>query len=187
MSEWKLYGDDVPEYATAEWYAERERAPHLEQEPHRARLLLSARMIADTSPSSVVDLGCGDGGLLSLLTCPAWGYDLQPSNVAGGKERGVDVRYGDFLTQEIQWGELAVTTEVLEHLPDPHFAVSRISEDCRWLVASSPVNETDESHYAFHLWAWDQAGYAALLSENGWKVRAHELAGQFQVILGERV
>jgi hypothetical protein len=187
--EWQLFEPGtVPEHTTVEWYASRDRAPHLEEGLHRGRLLLTAKMVNDAvrryGVTSVSDMGCGDGGLLSLLDVPAWGYDLQPSNVAGGKERGVDVRLGDALSPDVQWADLAVCTEMLEHLVDPHGFLAAVPS--RVVVASSPRTESDEYHYPFHTWAWNEAGYPQLFSGAGFKVVRHEFDGMFQIVMAVR-
>lgn len=188
MSEWRLFDEGtVPAYTTAEWYATRDHAPHLEQDLHRGRLHLSASFVAAAALpglSTVVDLGAGDGGLLSLLgpALKGWGYDLAPANVAAATERGVDVRLGDALG-DIEWGDIAVATEMLEHLVDPHGFVRTIAGRARALVCSSPHNERPGAAYPFHTWAWDFAGYRALVEQAGLMVARHEPVGPFQVIL----
>lgn len=190
MSEWRLFEEGtVPEYTTPEWYLGREHAPHLDQELHRGRLLRSASLVAHAaitySLRTVVDLGAGDGGLLSLLgpALKGWGYDLAPANVDAAFERGVDVRIGDVLTDPVDWADMAVATEMLEHLVDPHGFVQTIAENCRVLVASSPWTETPDSHYEFHTWCWDADGYRELVERAGWKVLHHERVSMFQVVL----
>ena len=183
----------VPECTTATWYQGRESAPHLEQPGHRERLFLAASFVAEAvhahGAGSVVDLGSGDGGLLSLLP-PAeyagpetWGYDLCPANVAAAAERGVHVELLDVIAGEPRWADVAVATEMLEHLIDPHSFLRRVREHCRFLVASSPWDETAEQHYEFHTWAWDPPGYIAMLDEAGWRVIYLEPVGRFQVVL----
>jgi 2-polyprenyl-3-methyl-5-hydroxy-6-metoxy-1,4-benzoquinol methylase len=191
VTEWQLFPDDViPEYSTPEWYAGRDRAPHLEEGIHRGRLKLASEMATDAASrhgcASIVDLGAGDGGLLSTIGgIRTWGYDLQRSNVVPAQmERGVDVRYGDVVTGDIEWGDLAIATEMLEHLVNPHIFVRRIAAHSRVLVASSPYTETDKEHYAFHLWAWDMDGYRTLLELAGYRIERHETVDLFQVIQG---
>ncbi|OPC84218.1 hypothetical protein B4N89_27755 [Embleya scabrispora] len=194
MTEHRLFPEGtVPEYTRPDWYAGRDRAPHLEQAAHTARLHEAARLVGvafrqtGPTPRTVVDLGAGDGGLLTLLPgeLTAWGYDLQPTNVrAANDERGVDVRLGDVVDGDIQWGDIAVATEMLEHLVDPHAFVRRIAEHSPIIIASSPWNETPEQHYEFHTWAWDRDGYAALLEQAGYEIRAHRTVGPFQLIAG---
>lgn len=190
MSEWQLFEPGtIPECTTPEWYLDRERAPHLEQREHRGRLLMTAELVRQADPFAVVDLGAGDGGLLSLIgndVSDAWGYDLAPANIVGAKRRGVDVRLGDVVSGDIEWADLAVATEMLEHLVDPHAFVRRIAEHAYWIVASSPYVETDVDHYEFHTWAWDTEGYRALIEQAGFEVVAHKQDHFFQVIMGVR-
>jgi 2-polyprenyl-3-methyl-5-hydroxy-6-metoxy-1,4-benzoquinol methylase len=211
LSEWRLFEEGtVPDWTRPEWYAGRDRAPHLEQELHRPRLMEAAAQVAAVAEvhfaKTLVDLGAGDGGLLQLLQreAPAlecWGYDLQQSNVDGAAGRGVDVRLGDVVagveyfgeapdgtvqTLPVQWGDVAVATECLEHLLEPHQFVRTVAEHCRVLVASSPHTERPGAAYGFHTFAWDVAGYRALLEQGGFRVVRHKTVGMFQVIAGVR-
>lgn len=194
MTEYRLFkAGTIPEYTTPEWYASREAAHHLEEPGQRQRLMKTASILASVlfasgTRFSCVDLGAGDGGLLSLLgrNVEAWGYDLQPSNLDKASERGVDVRYGDVVNDDIEWGDIAIATEMLEHLVDPHEFVQKIGKNCKYLLASSPWNETEDNHYEFHTWAWDQAGYRALLEHGGFKVVRTALVFGFQIVLGVR-
>lgn len=192
MAEYRLFTEGtVPEWTTAKWYATRENAPHLDQETHRPRLVRSASSVAFLAFAhqlrTVVDLGAGDGGLLSLLGAGmrAWGYDLSPAAIEAAKDRGADVRAGDILG-DIEWGQIAVATEVLEHLVDPHSFVRRIGQHSTALVCSSPWQERPGNAYEFHTWAWDFAGYAELVEQGGFTVVRHEAVGPFQVIAAVR-
>jgi trans-aconitate methyltransferase len=199
---WQLFpAGTVPEHTTALWYAQRARAPHLEQPGHHERLLATARLVdaAAVARSTVtgripvvVDLGCGDGGLLQLLRdtpvrCVSWGYDLQPANIrAAVSQRHVDVRYGDVLGNDIVWAEIAVMTELLEHLIDPREFVCTVAEHSAVVVASSPAFETDLSHYEFHTHAWDVDGYAAMFRDAGFHIQEHRVVGAAQLLWGTR-
>lgn len=208
MAEHRLFPEGtVPHVSTAAFHADRARAPHLEQPAHRGRLEKATEFVnaaalrmwrSNTSGQpigrvTVSDLGCGDGGLLSLIDrlgdIDAWGYDFQPSNEAGWAERGVQAERADVFGEDrdlVDLGDITVCTEVLEHLADPHDAVRWIGEHSRYLVASSPWGEHPGSHDECHAWAWDQDGYRALIEQGGFTVLRHETVGQFQVILGER-
>lgn len=201
MSEWRLFPEgQPPEWTTPEWYAERETAPHLEQEGHRERLILSARLaneVIDKRPGSVViDFGAGDGGLLSLLRgdiSAALGYDLQQTNVDAADARGETVLLRDVVatwpgSYERFTPNVALVTEMLEHLVDPHEFVQRLwdTPEISAVVASSPYTEDSTSHYDFHTWAWDLKGYRKLFEDKGWRVTAQETAWISQVIVVER-
>lgn len=188
----------IPEWTTPEWYAGRERAPHLEQAGHRERLLKTfqmSKMAVNAGCTTVSDLGAGDGGLLFLIKrsykIDCWGYDLQESNTDAANDlRKVNVRYQDVIRNwnKVVLGELVIATEMLEHLIDPHLLVKQIfdSPSSKWIIASSPANETLGSHYEYHTWAWDPAGYRSMLEEAGWVVERHDLSTMCQIILARK-
>lgn len=192
MIEHRFYpADEVPIVSTSEWHAPRARARHLEEEPHGGRLHQSlefARLAATDGAASLVDLGAGDGGFLSLVAAhlpqlEAWGYEFTPANIAGALERGVTVHQANFLTHVLEWGDIAVITEVLEHLDKPYVQLERARwEGARYLICSSPVGETPESHDEAHVWGWDMEAYAAMVTRAGWVVTHHTQVGIFQVL-----
>jgi len=199
MAEYKLFEGPIADVSTFTFHEHRERAPHLEQWVHQGRLKLAADMVREavdhvetriTSPCVVIDLGCGDGGLLSLISRLPWvsakGYDFQPSNKIGWDERNVVAFAKNFVEEfsEIPDADVYVMTEVLEHLTDPHGFVRKIRArgDRVQLVASSPWTEHAGSHDACHAWAWDQEGYKQLMWQAGFKVVRHEEDGMFQVL-----
>lgn len=184
-----------PEWTTFSWYSQRQTAPHLEQPGHRERLLHTAHVINDIlNPDSVVDLGAGDGGLLSILNAPEkHGYDLQMSNVEAAKGRNQRVYLMDVVrelsTALMHKPDVVVATEILEHLVYPHEFVRNIYAGLfpgSYLVASSPWHETETDHYEFHTWAWDFEGYRTLLEGAGFVVTSHEAEGSAQIIVGRK-
>lgn len=202
MTAWKLFDGDTAHVSTAAFHHDRERAPHLEQPWQRPRMDKAAGFVRiaagayareTISSATVSDLGCGDGGLLSLIqddlhVGAAWGYDFQPSNVAGWAERGVKADSYDVFgadRERVQFGTITVVTEVLEHLTNPAAALLWIGEHTRFLVASSPWIETADNHDPCHAWAFDPPGYAALITGAGFTVLLHEPVGAFQVVLAE--
>ena len=190
--EWRLFDGMTSEFATSEWYKQREAAHHLEQPDHKQRLFAAAGFVKEAislGAKTAVDLGCGDGGLLQLLKdsgIKAWGYDLAQSNVDYAVNvRGVDARYTDFNSDDIEYGDVAIMTEVLEHMVDPQQVLRDLPS--KYLVASSPYNESDANHYEFHLWAWDKDGYDNLMNLNGYSILNKQyVAGWSQVVLAVR-
>ena len=200
MGEWRLVEEDAPpEWTTPKWYEEREVAPHLEQEGHKERLEQTAefvRIAVQRGARQVVDLGAGDGGLLSLVSRlpldAVHGYDLQRSNVDGASSRRVDVTLRD-VVKDTDWEQgivpetCLVATEMLEHLVDPHdFILRMYRTGARWAVISSPYTENDIAHYEFHTWAWDLLGYRKLAEDAGWKVIDRATVWISQILLLER-
>lgn len=132
---------------------------------------LVRRFVHSHPVASVVDLGCGDGSLLNLLRdlpVAMWGYDAGVENIEQAGWANLDVRRADFHADPVEYGELIVASEVVEHLLDPHKFIAGLPGER--LVVSSPSAETDEWHYEHHAWAWDLDGYAQLVRDAGWTV-----------------
>lgn len=196
---WKLFDGDIPHVSTYEFHENRPRAPHLEQPMHAPRLHAAARLVLGAARlaggGTVSDLGCGDGGLLSLVqdkVGEAWGYDFCPANAAGWAERGVKASLLDVFgadRDQARLGDVVVLTEVLEHLarPDEVLRWLRTEPAPRFVVASSPWDETPEWHDECHSWAFDFAGYRDLLSYAGWRILRHDKVGRFQLIHGAKL
>lgn len=130
-------------------------------------------VVKQYAPVSVSDLGCGDGSLMDAirdLPVKLWGYDAGTENVQKAQEKGLDVRQGDILG-DVDVGELVTCCEVVEHLARPREFLRSLS--ARLLVLSSPSLETDQWHYVDHVWAWDIAGYAALVRDARWHIEQH--------------
>jgi 2-polyprenyl-3-methyl-5-hydroxy-6-metoxy-1,4-benzoquinol methylase len=189
--------DDEPYFSTQEFHNDREAAPHIEQHGmQRDRLVLAAEFIKELinkhGITTVSDLCCGDGGLLEYLkpffeanNVTAWGYDFQPANVRDAiYKRKVDVSFADVMNDDIEFGELSIMTECLEHFADPHAMVKRVSKNSDFFVISGPNGETPEAHYEFHTWGWSWPAYEKLLTNEQYKIVRHEESTIFQVMAG---
>lgn len=188
--EWRLQDTDYP--STFGYHEHRERVAHLEQSWHQSRLYRAAKLVRVSNAKTCVDLGCGDGGLLSVLRnqygIESWGYDFCPANMAGWTERGVHAEFRDVFNDrptDLRWGECAVVTEVLEHLQDPHSAVAWIAEHSQFIVASSPWGERPGGICDSHIWAWDMIGYRDMIGKY-FDVLDHRQVDWSQVLLGKR-
>jgi trans-aconitate methyltransferase len=166
--EWKLEGlDDIR--PDRPWM-------NLEGQPgfaQRAKLVADlARLVIGVSlVGTVTELGCGDGSLLARLGRPGgscWGYELGIGDVDHARSRGLDVMQADILTDQLEYGDLIIASEVLEHFADPVSFLKRLPD--RLLIASSPSMETGAWHNPIHSWAWDLDGYRELLERSGWRV-----------------
>jgi hypothetical protein len=191
---WKLFDGDVPNVSTFSFHEHRDRARHLEDGIHSPRLHLAAELVkaaAGRGAATCSDLGCGDGGLLSLVgdSIEAWGYDFTPANAEGWPERGVKAEALDVFGADrdrVRFGDVTVVTEVLEHIADPFGAVRWIGESSRFIVASSPHDENPAFHEECHAWAFDRLGYRELITSGGYRILRHETVGMFQVVWGVR-
>lgn len=183
--------------STFEYHEHRERAPHLEQGVHQGRFSETFSMVerftelCGTRHIAVADLGCGDGGLVSLLKQAGYagirGYDFQPSNAIGWIDRGVAhyCKTMNFIEhwECVPYADLYIATEVLEHLEEPHDLVRKIRARDAALVCSSPWMEHEGNIDASHNWAWDMPGYNKMLIDAGFEVLESTRTGIFQVVL----
>jgi hypothetical protein len=209
--EYRLFDTPVAHVSTAEYHKDRERAMHLEDPSHITRLAKAVEFIAEAariegytreSPGILVDLGCGDGGLLKLLSMGqsnnllAYGYDFAPNNVEGAHQRALfNVEYLDVFPIEgdppvnpkvfKRRIDIANMTEVIEHLTRPHEVLACLAPMVKWLVCSSPWNETPDNYADCHAWAWDMRGYQKLLVDAGFEPQLFARCGLSQVILAK--
>lgn len=198
VSQYRVFDPaDPPEWLDSRWWIETPNCNHLDNRVHQARLQAAAsaavRWAEIEQTVSIVDLGAGDGGLLSLLPEEyrlwSYGYEIIKDSVQYANfVRDVLVLEANVLTDKLDLGKVVVATEMLEHLEDPYTFVRRLYEDTRInvLVASSPHSETVQHHEWNHAWAWDRQGYSDLISQSGFRIAEHFDAEWSQVVVGIR-
>jgi 2-polyprenyl-3-methyl-5-hydroxy-6-metoxy-1,4-benzoquinol methylase len=161
---------------------------------HRRRLILDC--LSSDRFSSVLDVGCGSGGLLALLheahpeITALTGVDLSPDQVVRNRARLPGM---EFLSLDVQKGvldrtfDLVVCSEVIEHLDDQCAAVkhlaSMVSPGGR-LVLTCPTGEMypTERHFghvrhpgAEDLVAWTREAGLETVSLWNWGWPAYRL------------
>ena len=173
---------EQPHSHDAEWYKDRELADHIHQSDHRPRLMQVLEYLKSIAKrgDTICDFGCGNGGLIreiqKELPNTVWGYDLQPSNVKDAEEKGSPVFCKDFINinEDCNYPDIAICTEVLEHLVDPDaFLVKLKMKGVKYIIASSPDYETKDFHAPFHLWVFNGDSYKEMFEQAGWHVDIH--------------
>jgi 2-polyprenyl-3-methyl-5-hydroxy-6-metoxy-1,4-benzoquinol methylase len=198
--EYRRFAPGESVVSTFEFHKHRERAPHIDQPIHQPRLNAALDLVCKrwleltpTHRTVIADLGCGDGGLLQQIRhilpsdIDVYGYDFQPSNVDGWRERDLlDVCQSLNVVKEwdrVVNADIYVATEVLEHLEEPYDLLRKIRQRGASLVCSSPWMEHEGNIDACHNWAWDMPGYVSMLEECGFRVVESRHEGIFQVHL----
>ena len=93
-----------------------------------------ARVVVEYEPSRVVEFGANAGRNLAAIrrTLPSAhliGLDINKGAVAAGRERwGLDLRVGDVAALSGLKADLAFTVSVLDHLPEPSFALAALAD-----------------------------------------------------------
>jgi 2-polyprenyl-3-methyl-5-hydroxy-6-metoxy-1,4-benzoquinol methylase len=187
-----------PHSHDADFYRDIELADHINQEGHRPRLMQVLDYIIHLTSKdpelNICDFGCGNGGLIreieSKIPNKIWGYDLLPANVKDSHEKGntTNVMYKDFITDVdgIEYPDIAICTEVLEHLVDPDVFITKLlNNNVQCIIASSPDYETPNYHAPFHLWVFNGDSYKEMFERAGWNVILHH-KDFFQYIIALR-
>jgi SAM-dependent methyltransferase len=93
------------------------------------RLIKIINLVEQIGPKNLLDIGCGDGYLLKELrtvtpTTKLFGVDVYKTKI-----NGIEIKEGD-ITKGLPFKdnsfECVILGEVIEHLPDPDFALSEI-------------------------------------------------------------
>jgi SAM-dependent methyltransferase len=159
------------------------KAEHVVELCRRARI----------EPSSTLDVGCGDGALLSELARRGFGgrltgLEITDTAVAIARQRkeidAVERYDGQNVPAADGSYELGVLSHVLEHVPDPPRLLEEVARACQAVVIEVPLEanlsarrHTKREHAAEvgHLHSLDRADARSIVREAGLAVRA-ELA-----------
>jgi len=122
---------------------------------------------AGVSPSSTLDVGCGDGALLCELRERRFGgrlhgVEISQAAVAIARERpqidAVAVYDGVHLAADEGSYDLGILSHVLEHVPDPAALLAEVARACRTVVLEVPLESN---------WSARRAGRRAHAAEIG--------------------
>lgn len=177
--EWRLFPEGTtPKFTTPWFFAHHSWVPLGIQPGHAARtaMMVDLLKLVEVEGLTLSDFGCGDGAFLEAIPGDwalesLWGYDVGLDNVKHAQANGLPVSRADFLRDEVEYGDILVLNEVLEHLVDPHGFLRQAQG--KYLLASSPSSETADWHYEDHAWAWNMEGFQRMVEGAGWTVLEH--------------
>ncbi len=147
---------------------------------------------AGLQPASTLEVGCGDGALLSELHRRGFGGRLagveiteRAVEIARGREEidQVDCYDGIHLPAHDSAYDLGLLSHVLEHVPDPPALLAEVARACRAVVVEVPLEANLSARRAAkrehaaeigHLQRLDRAAVAAIVAAAGLE-RAGEL------------
>jgi 2-polyprenyl-3-methyl-5-hydroxy-6-metoxy-1,4-benzoquinol methylase len=148
---------------------------------HILRTYCTAAAIAWLKPETVCDPACGDGSIVEAAHQLSWietAYlsDISKPNIERVKLLDVagdlvaDV--GNALDMMVD-ADVIVLTEILEHVEDPDSLVREARVHGKYLVASSPLNETSSGNHE-HIWGFSKQDYSDMLTGAGWTPIAYQ-------------
>lgn len=120
--------------------------------------------VSDDPPRSVLEVGCGEGAVLSTLAAGGWpvrGIEISASGVAAAQGRGLDVEVYDGVTVPADDSsiDLVVLTHVMEHLPDPRGVLQELARVGRYIAIEVPLEYRIRTPRDFR---WTEVGHINL-------------------------
>jgi len=155
---------------------------------HVVALCARARL----APTTVAELGCGDGALLAALAERGIGesfdgFELSPEAAAMARGRGipgarrVEAFDGEHVPADDGAYDLAVLSHVVEHVPEPVPLLREAARVARHVIVEVPLEanrsaarpaKRAEAARIGHVHAFDRAGIRAVCSAAGLAVEA---------------
>lgn len=116
--------------------------------PWKAGLVMELMKRNNIRPETLVEVGCGSGGVLAELreTCSGTvlsGYDIAPGAASfWSRHDAADIQFhvGDFLAVNKRMFDVVLMLDVLEHLGDPFTFLERLRAHGRFMVFHIPLD-----------------------------------------------
>ncbi|HTY96798.1 MAG TPA: class I SAM-dependent methyltransferase [Solirubrobacteraceae bacterium] len=128
------------------------------------------------APSTVLDVGCGDGALLDELSRRGFGgtlsgLELSSAAVAIARGRPGLERVEQFDGTHVPSGDdeydLGVLSHVLEHVPDPPSLLAEVARACRAVVIEVPLERNASARRASKRAHAEEIGHLTELDRGG--------------------
>ena len=142
---------------------------------------------AGLAPTTVVEIGCGDGAVLAELAQRGWtidGFELAENAARRARERGIARRVerfdGEHVPAHTDEYDLAVLSHVLEHVPDPLPLLREAARVAPNVLVEVPLEDNrsarrpakrELSRGAGHLHAFNRADVLKLVTKAGLEPR----------------
>jgi SAM-dependent methyltransferase len=159
----------------------------------KVRELLEPNFIV---PKSMVDVGCGAGGVLMQMmdaypNAKLTGYDIAPDAErfwTAPRDAGINLVIGNFIDSSVPFQDLILLLDVVEHLQDPFSFLSKLKGRAKHYVFHFPldlsaVSVLRESPLLFvrdkvgHVHYYTRGLVLALLKECGYRVVEAKFTG----------
>jgi SAM-dependent methyltransferase len=140
---------------------------------HVLALCSRAGLWVGGNPSSTLEVGCGDGALLSELHRRGFGGDLAGVEITAAavsiartrpEIASVELYDGLHLPGADRAYDLGILSHVLEHVPDPPALLAEVARACRAVVVEVPLEDNLSAARASKREHADEVGHLQRLS-----------------------
>jgi SAM-dependent methyltransferase len=154
--------------AEADLYARWRALGAVGKADHVLALCTRAGLWAGGHPINTLEVGCGDGALLSELHQRGFGgrlsgVEITQAAVDIARERSeidsVELYDGSHLEAPNQTFELGILSHVLEHVPDPPALLAEVARACRAVVVEVPLEQNISAKRASKREHADEVGH----------------------------
>lgn len=167
------------------------------------RYRLAFKLIPNSS--SVLDLGCNDGGFIDELRnrkhCVVAGVEIDPDAVTRAKQKGLDVVQGDLDSIDLanldRRFDVVTIIDVLEHLRRPDLLLQKVQSisntlvvhygnACFWRnrieILLGKIPRRAPFKMGVHFWYWSVQDFLRFLEENGWKMKEKRVFAKYPLL-----
>jgi 2-polyprenyl-3-methyl-5-hydroxy-6-metoxy-1,4-benzoquinol methylase len=188
-----------------EWYAKEAPLRAVERRPPPVKDWRFLRFLdAGLPPGKILDVGCGDGGFLSLAASRGWtgaGADYDERVIALARAKGLDVCAQDLVeflkTRAPREFDAAVLFDVLEHAPEPRVLLDALKPALKpgaYLAVTFPndgrptfLGREDYDYPPHHFTRWTADALAGLLKRERFEIVVLETVGPSVWWLSEKL
>lgn len=182
-------------YLTNE-YMEKNPSWDIEDSPWKAAQVLKIVNAEGLCPASIVEVGCGAGGVIaemrnSFPSAKLYGFDIAPAAMDYWKEfcdKQIEFVQGDFFQLNQHHYELMMVLDVIEHVSDPTDFLTNLQGTADYYVFHFPLDLSAISvlRESPLLYVRDKVGHIhyftkglalKLLAENGYEIMSWSYTG----------
>ena len=146
---------------------------------------VARNFFADTRGKRILEIGCGEGSLLRMLSGrnDVYGVDISESGVEKTRAKGIPCEHADASNEPLPYADgffdIAVTLETIEHVENPHrmlWEIKRVLKEGGTLLISIPGEKV--YHPFIYPGLFTRKNFTEFLESNGFQVSAAKGWGQ---------
>ena len=146
---------------------------------------VTRRFFTSVRGKRILEIGCGEGSLLKMLSAgnEVYGVDISESGVEKTRLKGIPCEHADASNESLPYTDgffdVVITLETIEHVENPHrmlWEIKRVLKESGMLLISIPGEQV--YHPFIYPGLFTQKNFAEFLALSGFEVSAVKGWGQ---------